>query len=812
MEAVKEYRNFTVYQEKEPISRLDQFISWSTNYVNESDVLIHKSKDFDSYENIVTLGLDFQNYRHIFVIELDREGNQFTVSPENEVIMKTATLTKLKHGLKDIELYLSKFLSSLDRKNENFFKKKIESNDNKSDGSASTVCDIECDADDEGYESPNSYDPLNHFNKKHELSEESKEKKIYATAQKLYKKKGFKPQGIAQCLEEPFTPENIISRVMKEEKDLKKKGFLTVEPVDYNPFNIDIVYTEFSKQDLKSQIAGNGHDGICMNIKINKDLYPFFPPQISFKYPRLKGNLANAIMNLSFFNIDTWNPTNSLSTLVLGVYKILNKHAVIEEDDQEKKFQEITTVMDILVKNNHLKVDSCPYDIGDIDHHRLPISSSKKPGQQNFWGKGVGYGHGDKKSDWSIDDLIKVKQLKTRMNITGLRNLKDILSVFIVDDDIYEYLNKTPILKIINYFSKQVNIVEIQTNYGLYHELVEIFKMLDFERFSNIDEVAAIAKSLQDVASQLQIYNKLQKQSEYYQMFFKLIVLSRELKNYLSESGENVNDGDESAYCNKIKKLQVSDFDSKENFHYADLASTSKPSNVCLKRLKKEISTYTNSLPISYDTSVVMRYDERNIQCLKLMIFGGKDTPYDSGCFEFDIFIPESYPAKPPQVNFLTTGKCTARLNPNLYKKGKVCLTLLGTWDGNESEKWDLRESTLLQLFVSLQSFIFCEKPYFNEPTYESKIGTPEGEKKSQEYNNHTRFYTLVWGMYNQLVNPSTCFKEVIETHFRAKRNYIIETLDKWEAECLYIVHESINIKQEFTEYKEKFIKLLNRL
>ena len=52
--------------------------------------------------------------------------------------------------------------------------------------------------------------------------------------------------------------------------------------------------------------------------------------------------------------------------------------------------------------------------------------------------------------------------------------------------------------------------------------------------------------------------------------------------------------------------------------------------------------------------------------------------------------------------------------DPNLYNCGKVCLSLLGTWSGDAGESWTL-ESTLLQVFVSIQALIFVKEPYFNE-------------------------------------------------------------------------------------------------
>eukprot|EP00976_Prorocentrum_cordatum_P072458 1180720-Prorocentrum_minimum.AAC.1 len=49
-----------------------------------------------------------------------------------------------------------------------------------------------------------------------------------------------------------------------------------------------------------------------------------------------------------------------------------------------------------------------------------------------------------------------------------------------------------------------------------------------------------------------------------------------------------------------------------------------------------------------------------------------RDTPYENGCFLFDVYFPADYPASPPEVNFKTTGGGRVRFNPNLYQNGKV--------------------------------------------------------------------------------------------------------------------------------------------
>lgn len=67
---------------------------------------------------------------------------------------------------------------------------------------------------------------------------------------------------------------------------------------------------------------------------------------------------------------------------------------------------------------------------------------------------------------------------------------------------------------------------------------------------------------------------------------------------------------------------------------------------------------------------------------MRALIFGSEDTPYSHGAFIFDIFIPDDYPQNPPKVSIVSTKENLIRFNPNLYADGLVCISLLGTWDG----------------------------------------------------------------------------------------------------------------------------------
>ena len=73
-----------------------------------------------------------------------------------------------------------------------------------------------------------------------------------------------------------------------------------------------------------------------------------------------------------------------------------------------------------------------------------------------------------------------------------------------------------------------------------------------------------------------------------------------------------------------------------------------------------------------------------NIYIGYVLINGVKDTPYVYGNYLFKFEFPENYPFSPPKVKFCTYDGVT-RFNPNLYRSGKVCLSILNTWSG---EKW----------------------------------------------------------------------------------------------------------------------------
>ena len=150
-----------------------------------------------------------------------------------------------------------------------------------------------------------------------------------------------------------------------------------------------------------------------------------------------------------------------------------------------------------------------------------------------------------------------------------------------------------------------------------------------------------------------------------------------------------------------------------------------------------EIDIYRSCCPCYAETIYVRAFEDR-MDLLRVVMAGARGTPYHDGLFFFDLQLPPSYPAVPPQVFYHSFG---LRLNPNLYESGTVCLSLLNTFDGEGTEVWSPTISSILQVVVSLQSLVLNDKPYYNEAGYEELVA--EGHRNAMPYSGNAFLLTL---------------------------------------------------------------------
>eukprot|EP01127_Copromyxa_protea_P015531 TRINITY_DN4478_c0_g1_i3.p1 TRINITY_DN4478_c0_g1~~TRINITY_DN4478_c0_g1_i3.p1 ORF type:complete len:727 (-),score=234.60 TRINITY_DN4478_c0_g1_i3:7-2187(-) len=95
---------------------------------------------------------------------------------------------------------------------------------------------------------------------------------------------------------------------------------------------------------------------------------------------------------------------------------------------------------------------------------------------------------------------------------------------------------------------------------------------------------------------------------------------------------------------------------------------------------------------------------------MKALILGPEGTIFYNSYFIFDIALPKGYPHYPPLVHYVSTGG-TGQLNPNLRVDGTVCLSLLGTWSGDGSERWHPNKSR--HFLILSPFFLFLFSPFF---------------------------------------------------------------------------------------------------
>ncbi|KAJ5732380.1 hypothetical protein N7493_003861 [Penicillium malachiteum] len=120
-----------------------------------------------------------------------------------------------------------------------------------------------------------------------------------------------------------------------------------------------------------------------------------------------------------------------------------------------------------------------------------------------------------------------------------------------------------------------------------------------------------------------------------------------------------------------------------------------------------------------------IHHEDSNIRKIKAILVGTPNTPL---CLWP---LPE-YPEAPPKVTLRTTNNGRVRFGPNLYASGKVCLSILGTWQARpgDPDGWSAIqgiESTL----ISIQS-LFNEDPFYLEPGFEDiRSSDPTWEQSS---------------------------------------------------------------------------------
>jgi len=162
-------------------------------------------------------------------------------------------------------------------------------------------------------------------------------------------------------------------------------------------------------------------------------------------------------------------------------------------------------------------------------------------------------------------------------------------------------------------------------------------------------------------------------------------------------------------------------------------------------------------------------HDEDDISVGRAMIIGPRDSLYSHGIYLFRFQFPRDYPLNPPTVFYCTNDGAT-RFNPNLYRDGKVCLSVLNTWKG---EGWTSC-LTLRSVLMILQS-VLTDKPILNEP------GMREGAADYKPYHEIVKYknydYALLGVLGKGNVPDFAMFRDIMLRHFIDHYSEIVQAV-----------------------------------
>jgi ubiquitin-conjugating enzyme E2 Z len=177
-----------------------------------------------------------------------------------------------------------------------------------------------------------------------------------------------------------------------------------------------------------------------------------------------------------------------------------------------------------------------------------------------------------------------------------------------------------------------------------------------------------------------------------------------------------------------------------------------------IKRLVKDVREIVNNPLTQHGIHYI--HDDTNMLKGQALIIGPSETPYENGYYLFDIDYPSNYPHSPPKFTYYTNDGVT-RFNPNLYKSGKVCISILNTWQGEQWTACLTISTTLLAICTTLNN-----NPLLNEPG----VG-----KEHKDINKYTKI--IEYKNYEVAICDMICNKNIKKNfkglHHIMKENFI---------------------------------------
>ena len=229
-----------------------------------------------------------------------------------------------------------------------------------------------------------------------------------------------------------------------------------------------------------------------------------------------------------------------------------------------------------------------------------------------------------------------------------------------------------------------------------------------------------------------------------------------------------------------------------------------------IRRLQKDIVDIIKN-PLT-DQGIYYTHDENNFLEGYAMVIGPDDTIYRHGAYCFKFKFPTNYPFSPPKLIYLTNDGKT-RFHPNLYRNGKVCISILNTWRGEQWTSCQNIRSVLLMLVTLLDN-----KPLLNEP------GIKETNKSFIPYNKIIEYKNLEIAICDYLITPyrvGNCsvfiefYKKYLHNHKEEIFKYLMNLTEKYKEKKIhneYAPIYSMKFELDYNRLKNKCVETFENI
>lgn len=632
--------------------------------------------------------------------------------------------------------------------------------------------------------------------------------------------------GVERKAAQLFTPEacgrRVVSEFIKVAREYHRSNRVTCELVDDNIFHWRVSFGGFDNRELVGSLARvkelYGYDRITVDLFFHGTMHPTYPVVVQCIRPAMEESLMHRISSMNMVKMEYWTPSRTAHFVIKKLWNTLDKHCVVKSEthlnditkypagayfDLEAHLMKLAAVVDDDVEASFPTLDDEKY------HRQMKAPEAAKPAKPSRygsygsssagWAKGTGYGHGSQ-TQFDKSEYLRIQEEKQRRRMTVLGDIYE--SIKDVSDadrlSAMTTIKGSYLVPFLRSTMKDNTMMDVSTSVALFEMVNNLLTVLfceegiflfDDQRDSTYKIIKDFHRRLSkfggdgviDLASHLGVLLEIAKPMMEAHLEMKRLTKAEEAAAEEKAEKEKLTARQvlEKEYADYMGELQFDEYKGIQNGHYyaKQLPGLTVPDGQ-RPYIMQQWDALDQGMPLHFESSIFIRVDENCPNVMKVLITGAHGTPYESGVHVFDVFLGGNFPTNCPSMWFINHGG--KRFNPNLYDSGKVCLSLLGTWSGGEGESWQKGVSTLNQLFISAQSLIMIEDPYFNEPGHESYRGTTQGDSSNLSYNKNIRRYMMTSAMLGQLQKPTPAFRDVILAHFWFKRDHIKETLNKW--------------------------------